>query len=123
MSWKACELVWQRGWRCTISASGSTIGSAVPVWPLPICWDGDLNSHQAFERAARRVAGGKTLLQRRLSGETGADGGDGRADAVGSRLRNMELRGKRFTHLTGHIQSSLKQAGPRSYLANFLELR
>src|SRR5215208_2380167 len=49
MSWKACELVWQRGWRCTISASGSTIGSAVPVWPLPICWDGDLNSHQAFK--------------------------------------------------------------------------
>src|SRR5215217_3708252 len=54
MSWKACELVWQRGWRCTISASGSTIGSAVPVWPLPICWDGDLNSHQAFKNRDSR---------------------------------------------------------------------
>ena len=28
----------QRGWLCTTSASGSTISSAVPVWPLPICW-------------------------------------------------------------------------------------
>src|SRR5215212_6318741 len=55
MSWKACELVWQRGWRCTISASGSTIGSAVPVWPLPICWDGDLNSHQAFKGRKRHI--------------------------------------------------------------------
>src|SRR5215208_3140551 len=54
MSWKACELVWQRGWRCTISASGSTIGSAVPVWPLPICWDGDLNSHQAFKQGIEK---------------------------------------------------------------------
>src|SRR5215210_7367651 len=24
MSWKACEPAWRRGWRCTISVSGST---------------------------------------------------------------------------------------------------
>ena len=30
-SWRACELVWRRGWLCTISASGSTISSVVPV--------------------------------------------------------------------------------------------
>ena len=38
-------------------ASGSTISSDVPDWPLPTCWDGDLNSHQAFkggERGRRR---------------------------------------------------------------------
>src|SRR5215212_532289 len=45
MSWKACELVWRRGWRCTTSASGSTINSVVPGWPSPTCWDGELTIH------------------------------------------------------------------------------
>src|SRR5215207_9558897 len=33
-------------------ASGSTISSAAPAWPLLTCWDGDLNSHQAFLSSA-----------------------------------------------------------------------
>src|SRR5215207_10975103 len=56
MSWKACEPVWRRGWRCTTFASGSTISSAAPAWPLLTCWDGDLNSHQAFIGGAFAVA-------------------------------------------------------------------
>jgi hypothetical protein len=45
MSFRVCELAWRRGWRCTTSASGSTINSVVPDWPSPTCWDGDLRTH------------------------------------------------------------------------------
>ena len=44
-----CALAWQREWLCITSASGSTISSVVRGWPLPTCWDSDLNSHQAFK--------------------------------------------------------------------------
>src|SRR5215218_6729448 len=50
MSWKACEPAWRRGWRCTISVSGSTSNLVVLGWLSLICWSGDLNSHQAFKR-------------------------------------------------------------------------
>src|SRR5215218_1863869 len=49
MSWKACEPAWRRGWRCTISVSGSTSNLVVLGWLSLICWSGDLNSHQAFK--------------------------------------------------------------------------
>jgi hypothetical protein len=45
MSFRVCELAWRRGWRCTTSASGSTINSVVPDWPSPTCWDGELKIH------------------------------------------------------------------------------
>jgi len=45
--------------------------------------------------------------ERSLSVETGAEGGDSRADAVGSRLRDMELRGKRFTLDRTHTRREL----------------
>jgi hypothetical protein len=44
-----CGLGWQREWRYTTSVCGSVSNSDVPAWPLPTCWDGDLNSHQAFK--------------------------------------------------------------------------
>src|SRR5215212_8198763 len=59
MSWKACELVWQRGWRCTTSASGSTINSVVPGWPSPTCWDGDLTIHTKRLKEPAAVRGPK----------------------------------------------------------------
>jgi hypothetical protein len=43
-----------------------------------------------LERAARRVAGLQTLLQRRISGEAGAKGGGDRAAAVDGGLGTME---------------------------------
>jgi hypothetical protein len=51
-SFRVCGRVWRRGLHCTTSASGSTISSAAPTWPLPACWDGDLHSHQAFKSAS-----------------------------------------------------------------------
>ena len=42
---RVCGHVWRRGLHCTTSASGSTISSAAPTWPLPTCWDGDLKTH------------------------------------------------------------------------------
>ena len=52
-NFKGCGRVWRRGLRCTTSASASTTSSVVPAWPLPTCWDGDLNSHQAFNCVMR----------------------------------------------------------------------
>src|SRR5215208_1449829 len=52
MSWKACEPAWRRGWRCTISVSGSTSNLVVLGGLSLICWSGDLNSHQAFKRSS-----------------------------------------------------------------------
>src|SRR5215218_3587112 len=57
MSWKACEPAWRRGWRCTISVSGSTSNLVVLGWLSLTCWSGDLNSHQALK-------GGERLLGR-----------------------------------------------------------
>jgi hypothetical protein len=45
MNFRACGRGWRRGWRCTTSASGSTINSVVPDWPSLICWDGELTVH------------------------------------------------------------------------------
>src|SRR5215211_1625685 len=59
-SWEACELVWQRGWRCTTSVCGSIGNSVAPAWLLLTCWDGDLNSHQAFK--AGSTSGGRRSL-------------------------------------------------------------
>src|SRR5919112_702073 len=55
MSWGGCGLGWQREWLCTTSACGSTISSAVLAWPSPTCWDGELNSHQAFKGRKKRA--------------------------------------------------------------------
>src|SRR5215208_4589651 len=55
MSWKACEPAWRRGWRCTISVSGSTSNLVVLGWLSLICWSGDLNSHQAFKRQPQEL--------------------------------------------------------------------
>src|SRR5215216_1912870 len=57
MSWKACEPAWRRGWRCTISVSGSTSNLVVLGWLSLICWSGDLNSHQAFKATWLRPFG------------------------------------------------------------------
>jgi hypothetical protein len=48
-SWVGCGLGWQREWLCITSACGSTISSAVLAWLSPTCWDGELNSHQAYK--------------------------------------------------------------------------
>src|SRR5215217_2854988 len=56
MSWKACEPAWRRGWRCTISVSGSTSNLVVLGWLSLICWSGDLNSHQALKPPADSTA-------------------------------------------------------------------
>src|SRR5215203_5644627 len=45
MSLRVCALAWRRGWHCTTSASGLTLGSVVLVWLSPTCWDGDLTIH------------------------------------------------------------------------------
>jgi len=42
----------------------ATISSAAPTWPLPTCWDGDLNSHQAFEEGQLLALGHQ--LQRHI---------------------------------------------------------
>jgi hypothetical protein len=49
------------------------------------------------------VAGGKALLQRRISGEAGVKGGADRAAAVDGGVGEMGPRRRQFTHLTGHI--------------------
>src|SRR5919202_427698 len=52
--WGVCGRVWRRGWHCTTSASGSTIGSVVRDWPSPTCWDGEPTIHTKRLRAGAR---------------------------------------------------------------------
>jgi hypothetical protein len=45
-----------------------TIGPVAPGWPSPTCWDGDLNSHQAFKaREQEELYERVEELERRLS--------------------------------------------------------
>jgi hypothetical protein len=65
MNWVACGLGWQRGWRCTTSVCGSISNWAAPAWPLPTCWDGDLDSHQAFKKVGRGRSPGAGVIHPR----------------------------------------------------------
>jgi hypothetical protein len=114
MSWKVCEPAWRRGWRCTISVSGSTSNSVVLGWLSLICWSGDLNSHQAFNAHYSVPA---AHLDR------GAEGGHGRQcdsaaktpyhlDSPVLRPRNVRQRLELYSHVhiglaPRHVQAEM----------------